>query len=219
MSLSTVLDGIEQAERDAGREVGSVRLVAVSKRHPLAAIERALAAGQLDFGENYAQELRDKARELSGPRWHYIGRIQRNKVKYIAPVAYRVHALENVAQAEALAAKSPDTLKALVSVNISREENKGGVAPADLPALLDAIHQVQGLDVVGLMGMAPIVDDPRQTAPCFQELADLARKGRDRGHALAELSMGMSSDYRVAIEHGATWVRIGTAVFGARPTS
>lgn len=193
-----------------------MQLIAVSKTFPLAAIVEARAAGQAHFGESYAQELRDKARELPDATWHFIGRIQTNKAKYIAPVAHRVHALETIDQAEALSKRAPGPLRCLVAVNVGGEESKGGVPPADALERCGALARVAHIEVVGLMCLPPWRDDPEDVAPFFEELADLAARGRARGMPLTELSMGMSHDYRVAIRHGATWVRVGTAIFGSR---
>lgn len=224
--MSALLDrwlAVQQAVHNAclaaNRDPQSVRLIAVSKVHSIDAIREVHTAGQLDFGESYAQELRDKARELPAPSWHFIGRIQRNKARYIAPVAHRVHALESVAQAEALAKRSPTPLSCLVSVNVGRETQKTGVLPEELPARLDALAEVQNIRLVGLMTLPPAVASPNLAAPFFEEVADLAVRGRARGHALDELSMGMSHDFATAIAHGATWVRVGTAIFGPRPTA
>ena len=218
--LATVKAGIAAACAACGRDPASVGLVAVSKRHPAAAIRAAVAAGHLDFGENYAQELRDKGRELADLelRWHYIGRLQSNKAKYVAPLAYRMHSLESVAQAEALAKRAPAPLRCLVSVHLGQEATKGGVVAADAIDRCEALDQVDNIEIVGLMALPPFHEDPEDVAPYFEELADLAARGRARGLALEELSMGMSHDYAVAIRHGATWVRIGTAVFGPRPS-
>ena len=216
--LSHVMDGIREACQLAGRDPSEVQLIAVSKVHPVNAIQQVCRAGQVHFGESYAQELRDKARELPNLTWHFVGRIQRNKAKYIAPVAHRVHALESVPQAEALAKRSPSPLSCLVSVNVGREPQKTGVLPETLPDRLDALARVDGIHLVGLMTLPPAVPRPEDAAPYFEELASLAKRAQDRGHPLHELSMGMSQDYAVAIRHGATWVRVGTAIFGPRPT-
>jgi pyridoxal phosphate enzyme (YggS family) len=214
--LATVRAGIDRACVAAGRDPSEVKLVAVTKTFGADAIRQAQAAGQVDFGESYAQELRDKARELQGVRWHFIGRLQTNKAKYVAPVAYRIHALEDVHQAEALLQRAPGPLKALVSVNTGGEATKGGVAPADVLDRCDALHRLDGLEIVGLMTLPPYTEDPEGAAPFFEEVADLAARGRARGLPLTELSMGMSHDYEVAVRHGATWVRVGTAIFGER---
>ncbi len=217
--LAAVWRDVAEACLRAGRDPASVKLVAVSKTMPVEALQAAYDAGQRVFGENYAQELRDKARALPADvQWHFIGRLQANKAKYVAPVASRVHALEGADQAVALADRAAGrTLDVLISVNVGGEETKGGVAPAALPAAVDAIAAVAGIRVVGLMALPPLREDPAEMAPFFAELAALAAAERARGRAeLTELSMGTSHDYAVAIAHGATWVRVGTAIFGAR---
>jgi hypothetical protein len=215
--LAGVRAGLVTACQLAGRPDGDVSLIAVSKVHPTAAIEAAMAAGQLDFGESYAQELRDKARQMQGPRWHFVGRIQRNKLKYIATVAHRVHALESVPQAEALSRRLTESMGCLVSVNIGREAQKSGVMPEHVIERCAALQAVPRIHIVGLMCLPPQREDPEDVAPFFEEMCALATRGRAAGLALTELSMGMSHDYRVAVRHGATWVRVGTAIFGPRP--
>ena len=211
-----VLARVGEACREAGRNPDSVSLIAVSKTHPAERIRDVMSHGQLHFGESYAQELRDKGAQVQGPCWHFIGRIQTNKAKYIAPVAYRVHALESVRQAEALAARAPGTLHALMSVNVGREASKGGVLPEDVLDQAKALSRVKGIELCGLMTLPPTAEDPEDTAPFFAELAHLASEGRREGLPLLELSMGMSHDFHVAVRHGATWVRVGTALFGPR---
>lgn len=207
---------LDDAARACGRDPGTVGLVAVSKTHPSSRIAEAISAGHLDFGESYAQELRDKAAELSGVRWHFIGRIQRNKVKYIAPVAWRVHGVTHLEQAEALGARAPQPLPILLNVNVGNEPSKDGVDPADALTLAEQVTRVAGVRLVGLMCIPPHTDDPEGAARWFAELAHLAETGRNRGLPLQELSMGMSHDWKVAVRYGATWVRVGTAIFGER---
>ena len=214
--LGRVEARIRAACAAAGRDREEVGLIAVSKTHPVEAVSAALSAGQLDFGESYPQELRDKAALIEGLRWHFIGRLQRNKAKYVAPVAYRVHALQSVAQAEALAKRAPAELACLLAVNLGGEATKGGVDPSEALERCASLHATPGIRVVGLMTLPPFRPDPEDVAPFFEELADLAARGRSRGLPLHELSMGMSHDFEVAIRYGATWVRVGTAIFGPR---
>lgn len=218
--IRAVTEQIAETCARCGRDPADVGLVAVSKTHPACAILGAYGAGQLDFGENYAQELRDKTRELAEShasiRWHFVGQIQSNKAKYIAPHAYRVHALEQVRHAQALASRAKAPLRCLVSVNMAGEASKGGVPPEQALDRCRALQEVEGIEIVGLMTMPPPQTDPEANAPYFDQLATLAARGRERGLALRELSMGMSADYLVAIRYGATWVRVGTAIFGSR---
>lgn len=216
----------------AGRAPGEVTLVAVSKTHPASAIREALAAGARDFGENYAQELAEKQRELGGPtgpigpsdtmrdaRWHYIGRLQRNKAKLVAGHVALVHAVDSVELAAELGKRAGGVIQpVLIAVNLGGEDSKGGVTAAAAPALARAIIATAGVRLDGLMTLPPPSDDPDANRAVFAELAAL----RDRlaaalGVALPVLSMGMSDDFEVAIACGSTHVRVGTAIFGARP--
>lgn len=220
-SLAEVRDRLARACASSGRDPASVVLVAIGKTHPASAIREAYAAGQRDFGENYAQELRDKAKELSdlpGIRWHFVGRLQTNKAKYVAPVATLVHAIESVEEADALAARRPGEapVAILASVNVADETSKGGV-PADLALdLCERLAARPGIALRGLMTLPPHEDDPSASAPHFRRLFALAEAGRARGLPLVELSMGMSHDLEVAVACGATYVRVGTAIFGSR---
>ncbi len=210
------------AARGPGPEV---TLCAVSKRHPAAAIVAAADAGLRDFGENYAQELRDKRAELADDariRWHAIGPLQRNKVKYVVGchLVHTVDRAEIVAALQTRAAAEGLVQRVLVQVNVGGEAQKSGVAPSALPALLDAFADTPAVHCVGLMTIPP-EGSPEATRPHFAAL----RRLRDeqaavaRPHvALTELSMGMSADFEVAIAEGATLVRVGTAIFGPRPT-
>jgi PLP dependent protein len=192
-----------------------VTLVAVSKTQPAAAIREAYAAGQRDFGENYAQEWREKAdalADLADLRWHFIGGLQTNKVTYLAGRVAYVHTVDRVELAREIAKRSAArgaTTRVLLEVNVGGEGSKEGCAPGDVPRLAADVRGLAGVELVGLMCIPPPADDPR---PHFRTLRAL----RD-GLGLPELSMGMSGDYREAIAEGATLVRIGTAIFGARP--
>ena len=192
-------------------------LVAVSKTRPAEAVREALSAGQVHLGENYAQELRDKAEQLGqGPIWHFIGSLQRNKVKYVVGRATLVHDVDSLALAEEIGKRSGDRVTGiLVGVNMG-EAQKSGVAPAAVLDLCKAVVGLPGVALRGLMTIPPATDDPEDAAPYFAELAELAARGRAAGLPLHELSMGMSHDWRVAVRHGATWVRVGTAIFGER---
>jgi pyridoxal phosphate enzyme (YggS family) len=192
-----------------------VSLVAVSKTQPAAAIREAYAAGQRDFGENYAQEWREKAdalADLADLRWHFIGGLQTNKVKYLAGRVAYVHTVDREELAREISkrfAQRGAVARVLVEVNTGDEAAKSGCAPDDAPRLCEAIRALPAIEVAGLMCIPPAAEDPR---PHFR----LLRALRDR-LGLAELSMGMSADWRIAVEEGATLVRIGTAIFGTRP--
>jgi pyridoxal phosphate enzyme (YggS family) len=217
--LAEVRARIDAAARRCGRDPASVQLIAVSKTHPAEALELAHQAGQRHFGESYAQELRDKGPALASLpelHWHYIGRIQSNKIRYIAPWAHRVHTLTRLDHARALARRAEGTVRCLVQVHTGDESTKGGVPPAEALDAARSLDEVPGIEIVGLMTLPPPVEHPDDAAPYFRQLAELAEQGRRQGLSLHELSMGMSSDYEVAIAHGATWVRVGTAIFGRR---
>ncbi len=218
-NLAAVRAALADAARVAGRDPDDVTLVAVSKRHGPDAIRAAYAAGQRDFGENYAQELRDKAAALADLpelRWHYIGRIQSNKAAWIAPVSVLVHAIDSLEHARALARRAEAPVPCLVAVNVAGEQTKGGV-PADRALdLCRVLAEEPGVALRGLMTMPPYEDDPERSAPHFRALRRLAEAGRAEGLPLHALSMGMTSDFAVAVREGATLVRIGTAIFGPR---
>ncbi len=191
-----------------------VTLVAVSKTQPPEAIREAYAAGQRDFGENYVQEWREKAEalaDLPDLRWHFIGSLQTNKVKYLAGKVALVHTVDREELGREIAKrweKAGARARVLVEVNLGGEASKGGCAPEAVPALVEALRALPALDVAGLTCIPPPEDDPR---PHFRTLREM----RDR-LGLRELSMGMSGDYPVAVDEGSTIVRVGTAIFGER---
>ncbi len=202
----------------AGRARSEVTLVAVSKHHPAAAIREALAAGATDLGENYAQELATKQAELAGvaARWHFIGRLQRNKAKLVAGRVACVHAVDSVELAEELARRGPGQ-SILLPVNLAGEASKGGVTAEAAPALARGLAAVTGAALDGLMTMPPPAESPEASRPYFEALRALRDRLQDElGRALPILSMGMSDDFELAIACGATHVRIGTAIFGRR---
>lgn len=219
---------LAEAARASGRDPASVRLIAVSKRQDVSKITAAYDAGQRDFGENYVQELVKKAVELAhldGIRWHMIGHLQSNKAKYVAPLVHAVHTVSSlklvselasrVAQRRAQQGCADARLSVLVEVNVSAEASKSGCSEAEVPELLDAIDAEPSLVLSGLMTVPPQNEDPNAARPFFERLAAL----RDRSGGpvrLPELSMGMSNDAETAVACGATWVRIGTAIFGER---
>jgi pyridoxal phosphate enzyme (YggS family) len=213
---------VDAACERAGRSPGDVTLVAVSKMHPASAVLEAAAAGALDFGENYAQELATKRTECAAAapaiRWHYIGRLQRNKAKLVAGQVALVHAVDSVELAAELGKRAGGAVQPiLIAVNAAGEETKGGVTAETAPALAKAIGEVAGVRLDGLMTMPPPADDPEASRPYFEALRGLRDRIVDElGRPLPVLSMGMSGDYEVAIACGATHVRVGTAIFGAR---
>lgn len=217
-ALAAVRSRIDRAARAAGRDPQGIRLVAVSKTKPASAVREAYEAGQRDFGENYAQELDEKSKtlaDLPDIRWHFIGHLQSNKAKLVAPIAAIVHAVDTPSLARELAKRRGDRepLRVLVEVNVAADPNKHGVPPANLGPLLDAIEAEASLRLAGLMTIPPHDED--ETRRAFEGLARL-REQHGGIARLPELSMGMSDDLEVAVAQGATMVRIGTAIFGAR---
>jgi len=210
-NLARVGERIARACDRAKRDPASVKLVAVSKVQPVEAIREALEAGQRAFGENYAQELREKADAVVGAEWHFLGALQTNKVKMVVGKVALLHTCDRPSLAQELnkrAAALATVQRVLVEVNLAEEPQKGGIAPSALASFVDEIGRLSALRCEGLMCIPPAEDDPR---PHFRRLREL----RD-GLGLAELSMGMSADYETAIEEGATIVRVGTAIFGER---
>ena len=218
--LNQVRARLSAACERAGRDPTSVRLVAVSKGHPAAALASAHAAGQRLFGESYVQELVRKAGELehlSSLELRFIGRLQRNKVKDLmrVPGLCAVDAVDSLALAQALSERAHAagrTLEVLLQVNVDREPQKAGVSPEALPGLIAAVRALPALSLRGLMAIPRPADDPEAIRPAFAALREHARQ-----HGLPELSMGMSDDLEVAVAEGATMVRVGTAIFGPRP--
>jgi PLP dependent protein len=211
-NLAGVRQRMQAACVRAGRDPATVELVAVSKGQPIEAVLTAYAAGQTAFGENYAQELHDKADALPEAAWHFVGALQSNKVKIVVGHAALVHTLDRVSLGRELSKRAflkSITQRVLLQVNVGREPQKGGALPEQVEQLYAAVRELEALRCEGLMCIPPADQDPR---PHFRALREL----RDR-LGLRELSMGMSADFEIAIEEGATIVRIGTAIFGERP--
>jgi pyridoxal phosphate enzyme (YggS family) len=212
---------VDTACARAGRAASEVTIIAVSKLQPASAVREAFAAGARDFGENYAQELASKRSECGdGLRWHFIGRLQSNKARLVAGQVELVHAIDHADTARALGKRltPPAVQPILLAVNLGGEGTKGGVSEAAAPALARALAAVPGVRLDGLMTLPPPADHAEAMRPVFRRLAAL-RDGLagELGVPLPLLSMGMSDDFEVAIECGATHVRIGTAIFGPRP--
>ena len=227
--MSTIADNISQvaarirsAEQAAQRAANSVQLLAVSKTKPAAAVREAYAAGVRDFGENYLQEALGKQRELTDLPlcWHFIGPIQSNKTRAIAEHFAWVHSVDRLKIAQRLSEQRPAELPALnicIQVNVSGEASKSGCTPADLPALAAAIKALPRLTLRGLMAIPEPTDNRAEQDAAFAAVRELNTSLQDSLNLpLDTLSMGMSHDLESAIAQGATWVRIGTALFGAR---
>lgn len=209
--IEAVRKRLERACLRAGRDPAEVRLIAVTKGHDAATIrEHVLTRGQAILGESRIQEWRSKATELEGAEWHLIGNLQTNKVKYCVPF-HTLHSLNSQRLADALEAhgeKHDHTFRVLLEVNVAGEANKQGVTLSDAEALARYAQSLPHLEVAGVMTIAPYSSDPEAARPIFRALRSL----RDR-LALRELSMGMSGDFEVAAEEGATYVRVGSALF------
>jgi PLP dependent protein len=223
--LSEVRGRIDAAARSAGRDPSSVRLVAVSKTFPLDAVRDAYAAGQRDFGENRVQEALQKIEasvDLS-IRWHLLGHLQTNKARKAAPAFAMIQSIDGVDLLQKIDAAAADTGHApelLIQVDLAGEATKHGAPPADIPRIFEAAARCRAARVAGLMTLPPAPDAPEDARPWFRKLRDLREHWRAAGvpaEMLRELSMGMSGDFEVAVEEGATLVRVGTAIFGSRP--
>ena len=230
-ALSARLDAVrarlDAAVAAAGRDPASVRLLAASKTRPPEDVRAALACGQTLFGENRAQELRDKYDALPDLplEWHFIGGLQRNKIKYVVGRAALIHSIDSDKIAEAISERAGQLRDAgtlagpvgvLVQINVGEEVSKGGTSLDESLSLARFVHGLPHLALRGLMAIPPFTEDPADAAPFFARMAALAEEGRAAGLPLHELSMGMSHDMEVAIAHGATIVRVGTAIFGER---
>jgi hypothetical protein len=225
-NLAAVRARLEQAARTAGRNPATVRLVAISKTHPPEAIRAAASAGQLDFGENRVQEALQKIRGTAELqiRWHLVGHLQSNKARKAATAFQWIHSIDGpdlMQQVDQAALEAGTTPDLLVQVDLAGETTKFGAPEATLPAVFDAARSLQAARVVGLMLLPPFVENPEDARPWFRRLRELRDRLAERGvpsQHLRELSMGMSHDFHVAIEEGATIVRVGTAIFGERPS-
>lgn len=223
-ALQAVRTRIDTAARNAGRDPVQVRLLAVSKTFPAAAVHAAWQAGQRAFGESYVQEAVEKIAELRElpAEWHFIGPIQSNKTRLIAENFAWVHGIERLKIAERLSAQRPAALPGLqvcIQVNVSGEASKSGVAPADAAALAAAVAALPRLKLRGLMAIPEPTGDAALQRHRFAELRHLFEQLNTQGYALDTLSMGMSDDLEAAITEGATIVRVGSAIFGTRTVS
>lgn len=217
-NLRSVEDRIDKAAQRSGRRREDVTLVTVTKTRSVDEIREALACGATDLGENYVQEAEDKFSQIGDAvRWHMIGHLQRNKARHAVELFSLIHGVDNVELAREIGRRSEAISKrmdVLVEVGISGEATKFGVDPDATLELVSNIAQVSGIKVCGLMGMAPLLEDPLDTRPFFSDLKTLWDKLPDEQRLY--LSMGMTSDFEVAIEEGSNMVRIGTAIFGPR---
>ncbi len=219
--VGQVRDAIREHQARAGW-THPVTIIAVTKTHPAEAVTAALAAGLTAVGENRVQEALAKQEALPGVpvEWHLIGSLQRNKARQAVNRFALIHSVDSLALAQELDRRAApgSRQRVLVQVNCSAEPQKGGVEPDQLPALLEAVARLERLDLQGLMTMAALTEDLAVQRQAFRLLRELRDAAQGQGHRLPELSMGMSGDYLVAVEEGATMVRLGTLLFGERGT-
>ena len=222
--IDRIQESIRQTAHACGRDPDTIQLIAVSKRQSLEKIQAAYACGQKIFGENYIQEAQDKIiRSHLNASWHYIGHLQSNKTAIAVELFDMIQTVDRVKIAKKIqrhAARMGKKQKILVQVNVGREKQKSGVLPEEAEKLIKNIAQEPNIRILGLMTMPPWSENPEESRPHFRQLYELATDLNSKGcfacPERVELSMGMSGDYQVAIEEGATMVRIGTALFGAR---
>ena len=219
-----VKENIVRACEKAGRSPEDVTLIAVSKTKPLSDIEELLSdTNAVDFGENKVQELVDKYENVSRPvNWHMIGHLQTNKVKYIVDKVCMIHSVDSLNLARTIekeAAKHDVTVNILIEVNVAQEETKFGIREDEVYALIDAIKDMPHVHVMGLMTIAPFVENPEENRVYFRKMHQLSLDIKSKcidNIDMSVLSMGMTNDYEIAVEEGATMIRVGTAIFGAR---
>lgn len=222
-NILEVQRNIEEACRKANREPSEVTLIAVSKTKPLSDIEEAIQCGMLEFGENKVQELVGKIEQVSRPvHWHLIGHLQTNKVKYIADKDLLIHSVDSIKLANEIqkeAGKKQVHCNILLEVNVAEEDSKFGFKTAEVPEAVEQISKLPNVHIQGLMTIAPFVENPEDNREVFAKLhkllLDIKSRNIDNVN-MSVLSMGMTNDYMVAVEEGATMVRVGTGIFGAR---
>lgn len=223
--LEEVRKRIDRAVADRAHGEGDVELVAVGKTHPVEALQVLYDAGVRSFGASYVQEWEQKVEQLPDDiRWHFIGRLQSNKAKYIADRVQMVHSIDRKSVSKKLNKRCDEPMDVLLQINLADQETKGGVVPEKVHDLMDLVANYPRLNVRGLMGMPPYADDPEDNRQYFRRLRQtLARLQEyveenypDRREGLDQLSMGMTNDFEVAIDEGATIIRVGTALFGPR---
>ena len=222
-NLKTVEEHVQEACKRAGRSREEVTLIAVSKTKPVEMLQEIYGEGVRDFGENKVQELCDKIEQLpSDIRWHMIGHLQRNKVKYIVDKVALIHSVDSLRLAETIeheAAKHNVTVPVLIEVNVAQEESKFGLKTEEVLSLVESVAAFPHIHIKGLMTIAPYVENPEENRGIFRQLkklsVDIAAKNINNVN-MSVLSMGMTGDYQVAVQEGATMVRVGTGIFGER---
>ena len=225
-NFKNIKQRIRLAAERAGRNPNDIRLVAVSKEHSVTVVAEGIRAGSKIFGENKVQGAKDKIKALGhdGIEWHLIGHLQKNKVKFIFDLFDLVHSVDSLALAEVIHEKAEDLrlcMPILLQVNVSGESSKFGLDPNNVTETICKIMSFKGVNIKGLMTIPPYDSNPEKSRPyyaCLRELRDTCLKLAIPRLSLDELSMGMSNDYEVAVEEGSTLVRVGTALFGERPS-
>ncbi|MBZ0220300.1 MAG: YggS family pyridoxal phosphate-dependent enzyme [Candidatus Methylomirabilis sp.] len=222
-NILNIYDRIRRAARKAGRDPGEITVVAVTKMVEPRKVKEAVSAGIRVFGENYVQEAQEKIGKVKDKKitWHFIGHLQKNKAKLAVELFDMIESVDSVELAKELDKRAAGPLDIMIEVNIAREKTKGGVSPDEAVRLAKAVSGMANLRLKGLMTIPPFFEDPEMSRPYFamlRRLAERINKEKFPGVFIKELSMGMSNDFEVAIEEGATMVRIGTAIFGSRET-
>ncbi len=221
--IDEIRNRIASAAISAGRDAQEIKLVAVAKGQPIEKMRQAIEAGQRDFGENYAQELLAHSEQTGpAPIWHFIGHLQKNKVKQILPLVTLIHSVDSIELARTIdrrAAAIGKTQSILIEINLGGEKTKSGMSLSDVEKQTVEMNALDHVDLQGFMTLPPYDSDPERSRPYFRRLREIRDEMNKKivyKHALTELSMGMSHDFEIAIEEGATIVRIGTAIFGER---
>ncbi|MFW6287767.1 MAG: YggS family pyridoxal phosphate-dependent enzyme [bacterium] len=220
--LNSIRERIEAASEKAGRSTDDISLIAVSKNQPLSKIDFFQKNGLEVFAESRVQELTEKYEEKSNLNWHFIGHLQRNKVKYLLRMdnCKLIHSLDSwrlAGEINKRAKKNNRVMPVLLEINVAGEENKYGITPEQVEDFLKDSVRLENIEIKGLMTIAPYVDDPEEVRPIFKSLAMIKQEMQNKGFEnIEELSMGMSNDFEIAIEEGSTMLRIGSALFGKR---
>ncbi len=217
--LEEIKDRVEEAAKRSGREPDDVRIIAVTKTFPREVVEEAISLGLKEFGENYVQEALSKYQGLEGIKLHMIGHLQRNKVKKALEIFHVIQTLDSIKLAREIEKRSKNTIPCLVQINIGGEETKSGIDPKELFKFLEELNEMKNIQVIGLMTIPPYTKDEKRLRNYFGEMRRLLEEANKLGayrNPLKELSMGMTEDFEIAIEEGATMVRIGRGIFGDR---
>lgn len=218
-NLRSVNERIAAAAAECGRDASEIKLIAVTKTHPVEMMNEAIELGVTDIGENKPQEVRDKFDSVLPVRWHLIGHLQTNKVKYVIDRCCMIHSVDSIKlmdEIERLAVQHEKDMDILIEVNMSGEESKSGIEPDELDVLLSHAGELNRTHIKGIMTIAPLDKEPDECFKATKALFDEVSKKDYKNVSMTELSMGMSGDYEKAIKYGATMVRVGSAIFGAR---